>query len=176
MALGLSLLPKKSMITFRLLSTNIFLRLWLLPVYVPSPPTRSSHNNRSSSCLVVSQPTPLTPMWFHTHLETNPRASRPTQTHHHLHHGPANETWARDVSPLTSMPDPARRANVSPPSVRRTCPRPSSPAVSAQSPASCIRSDQRFVPRGRVCPQLGRGSLTSHIACGSGMASLGELG
>lgn len=38
MALGLSLLPKKSMSTFRLLSTNIFLRLWLLPVYVPSSP------------------------------------------------------------------------------------------------------------------------------------------
>lgn len=38
MALGLSLLPKKSMITLRLRSTNILLRLWLLPVYVPSSP------------------------------------------------------------------------------------------------------------------------------------------
>lgn len=36
MALGLSLLPKRSMITSRLRNTNIFLRLWMLPVYVPS--------------------------------------------------------------------------------------------------------------------------------------------
>lgn len=38
MALGLSLLPKKSMITFRLRRIDMLLLLWLLSVYVPSSP------------------------------------------------------------------------------------------------------------------------------------------
>lgn len=45
--------------------------------------------------------------------------------------------------------------------------------LSHQPPAYALTNGSY---RAGVCPRLGWGPLTSHIACGSGMASLGELG
>jgi hypothetical protein len=50
------------------------------------------------------------------------------------------------------------------------------PTVSAQYPASCMRSDQRFVPRGRVSTAKYELSDESHRVWVWNGLSLGELG
>lgn len=112
-------------------------------------------------------------MWFHTHLETDPRGT-PTQ-HKRIITITTVEPSKRGLEMSLLLP-----SSRSLPAVPVSLPQAFAahvrvPGVSAQSPASCIRSDQRFVPRGRVSTAR-IGSLTSHNACGSGMASLGELG
>lgn len=166
MALGLSLLPKRSMITFRLRCTSIFLPLSGCSPYTYRLPLSARQDDsriiRLSSCLVVSQPTTLTPMWFHTHLETNLRAPGHPGTQANTnasppHHVLANETWTRDVSPLTSKPGPVCRACVSPPGVRRTCPRPSCLSSVASLLHTYALTNGSY--RAGVCPQLEWGFL-----------------
>lgn len=109
----------------------------------------------------------------HTPRDQPPGTCNPTQTHHHhQQHGLTNETWARDVSALAPKPVPCPIVPVSLPQASAAHVRvPAVPAVSAQSPASCMRSDQRFVPRGPAHSADGLCSDESHRVW-SGMASL----